>query len=68
MRTDLVAGKKSCSSQNLCCCIFVYTHVKNNFHMYKNSIAPSINATLWHYLGTYNFNFRHENNSNPGIN
>ena len=47
-------------------CIFIYTDVKNNFHMYKNSSASLINATLWHYLGTYNFDFRHENNNTPG--
>ena len=47
--------------------VFVYTDVKNNFHMCKNSSTPSINAALWHYLGTYNLNFRHENNSTPGV-
>ena len=31
------------------------------------SSAPSINAALWHYLGTYNLDFRHENNSTPGV-
>ena len=35
--------------------------------MCKNSSAPSINATLWHYLGTYNLDFRRENNSTPGV-
>ena len=58
------------SNQNLCCyyiCSFVYTVVKNNFHVCKNSSAPSINAALWHYLGTYNLDFRHENNSTPGV-
>ena len=40
---------------------------KNNFHMYKNSSTSSINATLWHYLGTYNLDFRHENNSTLGV-
>ena len=50
-------------------CSFVYTDIKNNFHVCKNSSAPSINAALWHYLGTYNLDFRHENNSTPrGIN
>ena len=34
------------------------TDVKNNFHLCKNSSAPSINAALWHYLGTYNLDFR----------
>ena len=24
-------------------------------------------AALWHYLGTYNLDFRHENNSTPGV-
>ena len=33
----------------------------------KNSSASSINAALWHYLGTYNLDFRHENNSTPGV-
>ena len=64
------ASEKPCSNQNLCCyyiCSFVYTDVKNNFHVCKNSSAPSINATLWHYLGTYNLDFRHENNSTPGV-
>ena len=35
--------------------------------MCKNSSAPLINATLWHYLGTYNLDFRRENNSTPGV-
>ena len=35
--------------------------------MYKNSSAPSINAALWHYLGTYNLDFRRDNNSTPGV-
>ena len=35
--------------------------------MCKNSSAPSINAALWHYLGTYNLDFRCENNSTPGV-
>ena len=48
-------------------CSFVYTDVKNNFHVCKNSSAPLINATLWHYLGTYNLDFRHKNNSTPGV-
>ena len=26
-----------------------------------------INAALWHYLGTYNLDFRRENNSTPGV-
>ena len=59
------ATEEPCSNQNLCCyyiCSFVYTDVKNNFHMCKNSSAPSINAALWYYLGTYNLDFRHENN------
>ena len=38
-------------------------HVENNFTHLKNIRAPSINATLWHYLGINNFNFRGENNS-----
>ena len=46
---------------------FVYTDFKNNFHVCKNSSTPSINATLWHYLGTYNLDFRHENYSTPGV-
>ena len=29
--------------------------------------APSINAAPWHYLGTYNLDFRRENNSTPGV-
>ena len=41
--------------------------LKNNFHVCKNSSAPSINAALWHYLGTYNLDFRRENNSTPGV-
>ena len=59
------ASEERCSNQNLCCyyiCSFVYTGVQNNFHVYKNNSASSINATLWHYLGTYNLDFRHENN------
>ena len=35
--------------------------------MYKNSNAPSNNTVLWHYLGTKHLNFRHENNSIPGV-
>ena len=35
--------------------------------MCKNSSAPSINVALWHYLGTYNLDFRRENNSTPGV-
>ena len=35
--------------------------------MCKNSSAPSINAALWHYLGTNNLDFRRENNSTPGV-
>ena len=31
--------------------------LKINFHVCKNSSAPSINAALWHYLGTYNLDF-----------
>ena len=46
--------------------IAVALFVKNNFHVCKNSSAPSINAAL-HYLGTYNLDFRHENNSTPGV-
>ena len=42
-------------------CSFVYTDVKNN------NFAPSINAALSHYLGTYNLDFRRENNSTPGV-
>ena len=64
------ASEEPCSNQNLCCyyiCSFVYTDVKQNFHVCKNSSAPSINAALWHYLGTYNLDFRHENNSTPGV-
>ena len=64
------ASEEPCSNQNLCCyyiCSFVYTDVKNNFHVCKNSNAPLINAALWHYLGTYNLDFRHENNSTPGV-
>ena len=63
------ASEEPCSNQNLCCyfiCSFVYTDVKNNFHVCKNS-SPSINAALWHYLGTYNLDFRRENNSTPGV-
>ena len=37
------------------------------FTCVKNSSAPSINAALWHYLGTYNLDFRRENNSTPGV-
>ena len=66
------ASEEPCGNQNLYCyyiCSFVYTDVKNNFHMCKNSSVPLINAALWHYLGTYNLDFRHENNSTPrGIN
>ena len=64
------ASEEPCSNQNLCChyiCSFIYTDVKNNFHVCKNSSALSINAALWHYLGTYNLDFRHENNSTPGV-
>ena len=35
--------------------------------MCKNSSTPLINAALWHYLGTYNLDFRRENNSTPGV-
>ena len=64
------ASQEPCSNQNLYCyyiCSFVYTDVKNNFHVCKSSSAPLINAALWHYLGTYNLDFRCENNSTPGI-
>ena len=64
------ASEEPCSNQNLCCyyiCCFVYTDVTNNFYVCKNSSAPLINAALWHYLGTYNLDFRHENNSTPGV-
>ena len=63
---DLVVIKISVVTISVLCS-FVYTNVKNNFHVYKNSSAPSINAALWHYLGTYNLDFRHENNSTPGV-
>ena len=43
--------------------LFIYT----DFHVCKNSSAPSINAALWHYLGTFNLDFRRENNSTPGV-
>ena len=69
-RKHAQASEKPCSNQNLCCyyiCNFVYTDVKNNFHVCKNSSAPSINAALWHYLGTNNLDFRRENNSTPGV-
>ena len=39
--------------------------MKNNFHVYKNSSTFSINAALWHYLDTYNLDFRGENNNTP---
>ena len=35
--------------------------------MYKNSSAPLNNTALWHYLGKKHLEFRHENNSTPGI-
>ena len=35
--------------------------------MYKNSTAPSNNTALWHYLGTKDLDFWHENNSTPGV-
>ena len=35
--------------------------------LYKNSSAFSINTALWHYLGTKHLDFRHENNSTPGV-
>ena len=63
-------SEEPCSNQNLCCnymCSFVYTDIKNNFHVCKNSSAPSINAALWYYLGTYNLDFRREINSTPGV-
>ena len=61
------ASEERCSNQNLCCyyiCSFVYTHsgVQNSFHAYKNNSTSLINAALGHYLGTYNLDFRHENN------
>ena len=37
------ASEEPCSNQNLCCyyiCSLVYTDVKNNFHVCKNSSAP----------------------------
>ena len=63
-RKHAEASEEPCSNQNLCCyyiCSFVYTNVKNNFHVCKN------NAALWHYLGTYNLDFRRENNSTLGV-
>ena len=35
--------------------------------MYKYSSVPSNNTALWHYLDTKYLNFRHENNSTPGL-
>ena len=35
--------------------------------MYKNSNAPSNNTGLWYYFGTKHLDFRHENNSTPGV-
>ena len=35
--------------------------------MYKNSSALLNNTTVWHYLGTKHLDFRHENNSTPGV-
>ena len=47
--------------------LFILILKNDNFHVCKNSSAPSINAALWHYLGTYNLDFRRENNSTPGV-
>ena len=30
--------------------------------MLKDNSAPSINDILWYYLGTNNFDYKHENN------
>ena len=35
--------------------------------MYKNSSTSSNNIALWHYLGTKCLDYRHENNSTPGV-
>ena len=35
--------------------------------VYKNSSALSNNTATWHYLGTKHLDFRHENNSTPGV-
>ena len=35
--------------------------------MYKNSSTPSTTTALWHYLNTNLLDFRHENNSTPGV-
>ena len=35
--------------------------------MYKNSSTPLNDTALWHYLGTKRLDFRHENNSTPGV-
>ena len=35
--------------------------------MYKNKSTPSNNITLWHHLGTKRLDYRHENNSTPGV-
>ena len=35
--------------------------------MHKNSSTPSSNIALWHYLGTKHLDYRHENNSTPGV-
>ena len=34
---------------------------------YKNISTLLINAALWHYLGTNNFNFWNKNNYTPGV-
>ena len=35
--------------------------------MYKRSSTPSNNTALWHYLSTKHLDFRHENDSTPGV-
>ena len=35
--------------------------------MYENISTPPNNAAPWHYLGTKQLNFRHENDSTLGV-
>ena len=36
-------------------------------YSYKSSGASLISTALWYYLGTKHLDFRHENNSTPGV-
>ena len=35
--------------------------------MHKNSSTPLNNTALWDYLSTKHLDFKHENNSTPGV-